>query len=314
MTPRLAAGDASGLDRALRRVAGEVPLSAVHETFGIRLVEASPGRASARCDVSPWLADATGLLASGAAAVVADIALGSAALTTMDAGYASTTVQLRLDHLRAVEPTATAFTASAAVDHSARGSLLVHGEVLDDAGQRVARTSARCLMVAGSGEQAEAPAVPGRRVTDPGGAAALAGWLAARGGPAAAPRAYPPVVELLSIRAAAEGSGRFLVTAPASGSLANAFGGLMGGALTLLVEQALTLTALDAVGAGYSVRPVDLHVTFLRQAVADGSLLGSATRVVRCGRRIVDVAADVTDARGRLVATARGACLRLSDL
>lgn len=306
MTPRLAAGDASGLDRALRRVAGEVTLSAVHETFGIRLVEASPGRACARCDVSPWLADATGMIASGAAAVVADIALGSAALTTLDAGYASTTVQLRLDHLRAVEPTATSFTASAAVDHSARGSLLVHGEVLDDAGQRVARTSARCLTVAGSGEQAGAPGVPGRPVTSPGGAAALAGWLAARSGPA-------PVVELLSLRAAAQGAGRFLVTAPASGSLANAFGGLMGGALTLLVEQALTLTALDAVGAGSSVRPVDLHVTFLRQAVADGSLLRSATRVVRCGRRIVDVAADVTDARGRLVATARGACLRLSE-
>lgn len=274
---------------------------------------ASVGHAVSRADSSLWLVGVGGLSAAGAAAVVADSALGAAALTTVDAGVATTTVHLRLDYLRPIDLASTALESTATVDDHAVDSLLVHGDVSDDAGRLVARASARCLTVVGHGEELEQSAVRGRRVRDTGGEEALAAWTAAGrplpdgGKPDSV--AGPPLATWLSLTTDRDARGNLLVTVPTWPWLANTFGGLMGGAIALIAEQSLTLAAFDAAPPGSAVRPVDLRVLYLRQAVADGRALVCATWVLRRGRRVIDVSADLINADGRLVATAGAACV-----
>lgn len=286
--------------------------TSVHETFGLRLRGASAGRAVVSAHVSSWLSGVDGLTAAGAAAVVADSALVSAAATTVEADLAVTTTRLRLDHLAPVGAETTTLRASATVDDASRTGLLVHCEVTDGAGRPVTRASARCLAVPRQGGRAAPPVVRGRRTRDPGGAAALAAWVAAgrpqfSGSPPA--ESGPPLATWLSLSADRDVNGDLLVSAPAWPWLANSAGMLMGGVTALIAEQALTLAAVTASPAGASVCPADLQVVYLRPVTADGATLLCLPRVLRGGRRVIDVTADLVDAAGALVATAHATCL-----
>lgn len=287
--------------------------TSVHETFGLRLRSASAGHAVVSAHVSSWLSGVDGLTAAGAAAVVADSALVSAAATTVATDLAVTTIRLRLDHLAPVGAETTTLRASATVDDASRTGLLVHCEVTDEAGRPVTRASARCLAVPRQGPQADRPVVRGRRTRDPGGAAALAGWVAAgrpplRGSTPAA--GGPPLATWLSLTAERDADGELLVSVPAWPWLANSAGTLMGGVTALIAEQALTLAAMTASPARAPICPADLHVVYLRPVTADGAMLLCLPRVLRGGRRVIDVTVDLIDAGGALVATAHATYLR----
>ena len=74
-----------------------------------------------------------------------------------------------------------------------------------------------------------------------------------------------------------------------------------GGMLAAMLDNAMAISVMSALPAGAGCATVNLSISMLR-AAGQGRLLAAA-KVVKLGRRIAFVEAELTDDRGRVVAT-----------
>jgi uncharacterized protein (TIGR00369 family) len=79
-------------------------------------------------------------------------------------------------------------------------------------------------------------------------------------------------------------------------------GVIAGGLMAALADEAMAHVVLANVSAGQNTATVEMNMRFLK-AAARGDMLAAATLVKR-GRRIITVQADVTDAGGQVLAQA----------
>jgi acyl-CoA thioesterase len=82
-----------------------------------------------------------------------------------------------------------------------------------------------------------------------------------------------------------------------------------GGAIASLIDTATALAILPMMNAGEKFSTVDLMVNYLRP-LTQGHATAQA-RVIRFGRRLITVAADVVDDTGELSATALSTYMKL---
>jgi uncharacterized protein (TIGR00369 family) len=75
----------------------------IHETLGIRALEASPDRVVLEMDVGPRVHQPMGLLHGGASAVMAESAASIGAFLNCEPGQYSVGTDLNISHLRAVK-------------------------------------------------------------------------------------------------------------------------------------------------------------------------------------------------------------------
>jgi uncharacterized protein (TIGR00369 family) len=81
--------------------ASELPITnTIHETLGIRVVDASPDRVVLEMDVGPQVHQPFGLLHGGASAVIAESAASMAAFLNCKEGEFSVGTDLNVSHLR----------------------------------------------------------------------------------------------------------------------------------------------------------------------------------------------------------------------
>jgi uncharacterized protein (TIGR00369 family) len=73
----------------------------IHESLGIRQLEASPDRVVLEMDVGPHVHQPLGLLHGGASAVIAESAASMGAFLSCDPGETSMGTDLNISHLRA---------------------------------------------------------------------------------------------------------------------------------------------------------------------------------------------------------------------
>lgn len=85
-----------------------------------------------------------------------------------------------------------------------------------------------------------------------------------------------------------------------------------GGAIASLIDSAMAFAIIPLLAENERTTTVDLTIHYLRP-LSEGVAKATA-RVVRAGRRIVVVSADVLDHQERLAATAVSTYLRFSDL
>jgi uncharacterized protein (TIGR00369 family) len=90
---------------------------------------------------------------------------------------------------------------------------------------------------------------------------------------------------------------------------ANPMGTLHGGVFCDIADAAMGMAYATTLGDDESFTTLELKINFLRPAFA-GRLVAEG-RVVQAGRSVGLVEADVTDAKGRLVARATSTCLTL---
>jgi uncharacterized protein (TIGR00369 family) len=88
----------------------------------------------------------------------------------------------------------------------------------------------------------------------------------------------------------------------------NPMGVVHGGVLSLMLDSALGCSVLSALPAGTSYTTVDLHVTMTRAVTVSSGELRAEGRVLHMGRRVATAEGKLTDAKGRLVATAVTTC------
>ena len=90
----------SGLEMLTVSLAGELPVPPTRYLTGLRLIEASPGKATFALPASQWLCPPTGKVQGGVIAMLADAALATAITTVTPARTAMASIDLKVNFLR----------------------------------------------------------------------------------------------------------------------------------------------------------------------------------------------------------------------
>ena len=275
--------------------ADQAALMPVHAEFGVRAINAQPGRIEFGQAMGPWLLDGHGRLCPGAFLVAADAALGTAVATMLppDRSVMSLTIHaqfMTLDPGRAGD-----FAITGEAVGIGAGSGFAAGTIFDDHGRLIARISTHCGFLPGV-PVAVAPLPlppPDAWTSDPAIEAGEA-WLAA----IARRRAHARIVE--------DSGDSLILAAVLTPSVRNSRGDLQGGVLGLLAEQAITACLLRDSPPMSAADTMEVDITFLRPVRADVPELRITASSDHTGRRFASARAQVRDGAGRLVASASG--------
>jgi uncharacterized protein (TIGR00369 family) len=142
---------ANGLERLQAMIAGHVPPPPVAELVGFRIVSAERGHTVFELDAGPQHANPMGTLHGGILCDVADAALGTAWVSTLDEGETFTTLELKISFLRPVW-TGTLRVESRIV-HGGRTIGVTECDVTDAEGRLVARASSTLMTLRGEAAQ-----------------------------------------------------------------------------------------------------------------------------------------------------------------
>jgi uncharacterized protein (TIGR00369 family) len=82
-----------------------------------------------------------------------------------------------------------------------------------------------------------------------------------------------------------------------------------GGSIAAVIDSAMALAIMPMLAENERTTTVDLTIHYLRP-LTEGTARASA-RVVRAGKRVITVSADLVDHQGKLAATAISTYLRL---
>ena len=111
-----------------------------------------------------------------------------------------------------------------------------------------------------------------------------------------------PFAKLLGIELVEIALGRAKLSLTIKDDLKRNYGIVHGGAIASLIDSATAFATLSLLEAGQRTTTIDMTVQFLRP-LSSGHAIAEA-KVVRAGRRIFSVSADVYDDNQNLVATA----------
>ena len=119
----------------------------------------------------------------------------------------------------------------------------------------------------------------------------------------------PPVAQVLGITVVQAEPGRVRFDMPVPGFLLNHLGVLAGGILSTVMDAALGCAVLSAVTADQDIVTLDLSVDYLRPVNTVGSRVTVDAEVVHLGRSRGLATCRALDAKQRLCAVGRSACL-----
>ena len=118
-----------------------------------------------------------------------------------------------------------------------------------------------------------------------------------------------PYAKLLEIKLAEIDSGTATLKMPVRKKLTQNHGVVHGGAMASLIDSATAFAIISLLEPQEKVTTVDLTISYLRP-VTKGTL-HCAAKVVRSGRRLLVVSAEVFDDSQKLVATALSTYIRI---
>lgn len=119
----------------------------------------------------------------------------------------------------------------------------------------------------------------------------------------------PPVTRMLGMGAITAEEGRVVAELQPAEYHYNPLGTVHGGVLATLLDTATGCAVHSTLPAGYGYTSIDLSTKFLRPVTVASGLLRCVGTVLSRGRRTALAEAKLTDAQGRLVATAQSSCL-----
>ncbi|MEU7860012.1 PaaI family thioesterase [Nonomuraea sp. NPDC049141] len=143
----------SGLE-LMRRIQSvrptETDIPSISRLLGMRFDEVEHGRIVISLDTRPDFANPLGTVHGGIAATLLDSVMGCAVHTTLPAGVGYTTLELKVNYIRAAHTGGQTLTAEGNVIHAGRRTATAEGKVLDDQGKLVAHATTTCLIIGGS--------------------------------------------------------------------------------------------------------------------------------------------------------------------
>jgi uncharacterized protein (TIGR00369 family) len=118
-----------------------------------------------------------------------------------------------------------------------------------------------------------------------------------------------PFARLLGIELESQEPGHAVMTLKIREEHKQNHGVVHGGGVAALIDSAMALAIMPLLGENERTTTVDLTIHYLRP-LTEGTARASA-RVVRAGRRVITVSAELFDHQGKLAATGISTYLRL---
>lgn len=136
----------SGLEFVQALIDGSLPPPPMAKTLSFRLTGAEEGRAVFTGEPSADFYNPIGSVHGGWAATVLDSCMGCAVQTTLPAGVGYTTLEFKIDLVRAITSRTGPVRAEGKVVKSGRRVALADGELRDGEGRLLARGTTTCLV------------------------------------------------------------------------------------------------------------------------------------------------------------------------
>jgi uncharacterized protein (TIGR00369 family) len=127
-----------GLELLRAIIAGELPRPPIYHLTGLCLTEVGEGEATVELPCSKWLSTSAGTIQGGFTAMLGESALGAAAFSTVEAGTAVASLDLKVNYLRPVFPDDEPIVAKARILHQGRTLAIVGVEITNAEGKQVA--------------------------------------------------------------------------------------------------------------------------------------------------------------------------------
>jgi len=125
----------------------ELPPAPIAELVGFDLVELGEGRASFAMDPAERHYNPLGTVHGGIAATLLDSAMGCAVHTTLDEGERYTTLELKVNYVRAITEATGRVIASGSVIHRGGRVATAEARLTDEDGRLLAHATSTCLIM-----------------------------------------------------------------------------------------------------------------------------------------------------------------------
>ncbi|MFG3013950.1 PaaI family thioesterase [Streptomyces cinerochromogenes] len=122
-------------------------IPSIGRLLGMRFDEVDHGRVVISLDTRPDFANPLGTVHGGIAATLLDSAMGCAVHTTLPAGIGYTTLELKVNYIRAARTDGQILTATGTVIHAGRRTATAEGKILDEQGKLIAHATTTCLIL-----------------------------------------------------------------------------------------------------------------------------------------------------------------------
>ena len=136
----------SGLAYMQAMVSGELPLPPICRLVGFRFVEAAAGRVAMVLDPSERHYNPLGSVHGGIAATVLDSVMGCAVHSMLPQGRGYTTLEIKINYLRAMTEQTGPVRAEGTVLHLGRQIAMAEGRIVGDGGRIYAAGTTTCLL------------------------------------------------------------------------------------------------------------------------------------------------------------------------
>ncbi len=137
----------AGLGFLRKLMAGELPPPPLIALLGIDLVSAEPGRVTMRMMAGEYHYNPLGTVHGGAVASLLDSVMGCAVHSTLPHGRSFTTLEIKVNYLRAVTTASGPLTAVGEVVHAGRRQAVAEARLLDGSDRLCATASSTCLLL-----------------------------------------------------------------------------------------------------------------------------------------------------------------------
>ena len=136
----------SGLDHLLAMNAGEIPLPPLSYTLGFGKAEAKPGEVTFPFEPQEYHYNTIGTVHGGVISAILDTAMGCTLQSVLPAGARYTTIELKVNFLRAVTLRNKLLFAKGTIIHTGLTTALVEACLRDGDGRIYAHATSTCLL------------------------------------------------------------------------------------------------------------------------------------------------------------------------
>ena len=142
-----AARTMSGMEYLRAMMRGEFPPPPIAMTLGFTLHEVDDGRAVFGVEPAEFHYNPIGMVHGGVAATLMDSAMGCAVHTRLPAGVGYTTLEMKVNLLRAITMDTGPVKCEGTLLHLGRTTALAEARITDAAGRLLAHATSTCLIV-----------------------------------------------------------------------------------------------------------------------------------------------------------------------
>jgi uncharacterized protein (TIGR00369 family) len=139
----------SGLEFLRTMVDGKLPPPPIAQLMGFRLVEVDHGHAVFECTPGEQHYNPIGVVHGGLAMTLLDSCMGCSVHTVMPAGAGYTTLEAKVNLVRAITATTGKIRAIGKLIHSGRSIATAEGRIVDAEGKLYAHGTTTCLVMNG---------------------------------------------------------------------------------------------------------------------------------------------------------------------